>query len=189
MNKDEILKVFKELNNNFGPEDEILSIDVNGVKYNLSIEKLKSYYPKLSIEQIRKIFEKNDLELPEVKPSLKSNQGVKKSNTSMLIDLINLAHNKPISTNHPSSTEIEKERSNRTKLKIAGGILVASVMLFFVMFFIEKNSEKNFKFTENRKQSKGNKAAERGFKRKKLQKPQIETLLPLLQRASYKKEK
>ena len=190
MDKDEILKVFKDLNNNFGPEDEVLSIDVNGVKYNLSIEKLKSRYPEIKIEQVRKIFNKSDLELPEVKPSLKRNKGVKKSNTSMLIDLINLAHNKPVNNNRPNSSEENSTKLNNKKLKIGGGIFAASIVLFFVMLFIEKSSEKNFKFTETRRDTKNsNKKLENGFNRKRLQKATNRNFAPSTAKSALQERK
>ena len=64
--KEEILNVLKDLNNNFGPEEDVISIEINNIKYNISIDKLKTKYPSIEISEIHQIFKENDLELPEV---------------------------------------------------------------------------------------------------------------------------
>ena len=71
MKKEEILKVLKDLNNNFGPEEDVISIEINKIKYNISIEKLKTRYPGIEVSEIHKIFKTHDMELPEIMPQVK----------------------------------------------------------------------------------------------------------------------
>ena len=185
MKKDEILSVIKELNNNFGPDDEILTIEINEIKYNISIIKLKRRFPNIEISEVRNIFGQNHLELPEIKPNLKKASHIQKSNTSMLIDLINIAHNKPLNNKTYKNPNNSKELNNRN-IKIATSIIAASFLLFLTMFFIEKNSEKNYKYVESKRATKPTTEA---FNRKKLQQATNRKFVPSTAKSKLQERK
>ena len=65
----------------------------------------------------------------------------------MLIDLINLAHNKPIIKNDINDDETIKGK-NKNIFSIIGGITFASIIVLLLMVKLEKSSEKNYKFSE-----------------------------------------
>ena len=105
----------------------------------------------------------------------------------MLIDLINLAHNKPIEKLEQTEGQNKKENKS-TILKIGVGIVAASFILMIAMIQLEKSNEKSFKFTEKSKKSDGRKPTET-FTRTNLKKPPIESSHHQFQKVDYKKEK